>query len=58
MRLFTSEKEAHTLQEVLAAYIVTHSGENADTAQALLARIATCLELQGKEKAAAQKGSD
>lgn len=51
MRLFANEKEAHTLQEALAAFVATHSGESAETAQALLARVATCLELQGKEKA-------
>ena len=48
MRLFTSEKEAETLQAALSAYIVSTSDcKIAAVAQQLLARIAKCLELQG-----------
>lgn len=47
MQLFTSTKEAKTLQAALAEYIAK-SGTSGDThtAQELLARIAKCLELQ------------
>ena len=48
MRLYTSEKEAETIQAALSAYIVSTSNrKSADTAQTLLARIAKCLKLQG-----------
>ena len=48
MRLYTSEKEAETMQAALSAYIVSASNcKSADTAQKLLAKIAKCLALQG-----------
>ena len=59
MRLYTSDQEARVLQAAIALYcsIVTQ-GKNTEYAQGLLARIALCLELQGKEKAATPKDSD
>lgn len=49
MRLLTSRKEAKTLQVALAEFIAKTTNQNdAITAQKLLARIAKCLELQGK----------
>ena len=50
MRLFTNEKEALELQAALAKYIADGLDKDG-RAQALLSRIAQCLELQGKEKA-------
>lgn len=48
MQLFTSTKEAKTLQAALAEYIAKcGSLTDTQTAQELLARIAKCLELQG-----------
>ncbi|MBR2907954.1 MAG: hypothetical protein IKC26_07960 [Clostridia bacterium] len=48
MRLYTSEKEALVLQIALA-HFVADGMEESEIAQALLARIARCLELQGVE---------
>ena len=49
MRLYANEKEAQTLQIALAL-LVAQGNEHSDLAQTLLARIAQCLELQGKDK--------
>ena len=49
MRLYTSEKEALVLQIALA-HFVADGMEESEIAQALLARIARCLDLQGTEQ--------
>ena len=49
MRLYTSEKEALVLQIALAHFVGDGMDESGN-AQALLARIARCLELQGNEQ--------
>ena len=48
MRLYASEKEAQVLQIALA-HLIADGLDESDIAQALLARIARCLELQGTE---------
>ena len=50
MRLYTSEKEAQVLQIALARFVATETNDEGDIAQALLARIARCLDLQGTEQ--------
>ena len=52
MRLFTNTKEALELQTALAKYIADGL-DKSGRAQALLSRIAQCLELQGKQTAIA-----
>ena len=49
MRLYANEKEAQALQIALAL-LAAQGNEHSDVAQALLTRIAQCLELQGKAK--------
>lgn len=49
MRLYASEKEAQVLQIALAHFVADEMDES-EIAQALLARIARCLELQGAEQ--------
>ena len=49
MRLYTSEKEALVLQIALAHFVGDGMDESG-IAQALLARVARCLELQGNEQ--------
>lgn len=56
MRLYTNEKEAQALQIALAL-LVAQEGEFSNVAQALLARIARCLELQGNNDRAAENSS-
>ena len=49
MRLYTSEKEAQVLQLALA-HLIAADGQETEIAQALLNRIAHCLETQGYER--------
>ena len=46
MRLYTSEKEARTLQLALAFIIANGKKQEREDAQALLKRIADCLAMQ------------
>ena len=55
MRLYASEKEAQVLQLALAHLIATDSQET-EIAQALLNRIAHCLDLQGSERKSRENG--
>ena len=56
MRLYTNEKEAQALQIALAL-LVAQDGEFSNVAQALLSRIARCLELQGNNDRTAANSS-
>lgn len=56
MRLYVNEKEVPTLRLALAL-LVDQGGDIANVAQALLARIDRCLELQGNNDRTAANGS-
>ena len=48
MRLFLNEKEAPVLMRALSLLLVKGTADEASIAQALLERIATCQERQGR----------
>ena len=56
MKLLTNKKEAQVMQIALGL-LIGKSDEHTNTAQALLARIARCLELQGNNDRAGKNSS-